>query len=424
MAEGSARTKLATVALVIVGFALGFAEFIVIGITPDIAEEYGISLASAGNLVGFFAISYAVSTPIIVLSTGRFRRFPLFVTFLAVFNVGNLLAIVAPTYETLLVARVLTAVVSGVLLSTVMTFINDIIPREKSARIISFVYAGFSVASVLGTPIGTLLADAFGIKAAFIAVEAVALVVSVLLLVSVPRSGSTDVSSRVRDQLVILKDRRIILVLIMKGFGMAATYVFYVYVTPILEDGVGLSVWMVSIVLFFYGAATIVSNLGSGSIAQHYGLAKMPLVFGLQALVLLLLGPSLASGNTALAVINVVLTGVFIYHMNAPLQTFLLQTSAKDYPKALTPCVCRYAHLFRPGHCYGIVPWWRGGFGSRFCVGRSSRRSVRDCCCCCRRADLAAGKPQARNRTVEKSREKSATLCAAADLGSLPCEKE
>ena len=55
MAEGSARTKLATVALVIVGFALGFAEFIVIGITPDIAEEYGISLASAGNLVGFFA---------------------------------------------------------------------------------------------------------------------------------------------------------------------------------------------------------------------------------------------------------------------------------------------------------------------------------------------------------------------------------
>lgn len=76
MAEGSARTKLATVALVIVGFALGFTEFIVIGITPDIAEEYGISLASAGNLVGFFAISYAVSTPIIVLSTGRFRRFP------------------------------------------------------------------------------------------------------------------------------------------------------------------------------------------------------------------------------------------------------------------------------------------------------------------------------------------------------------
>ena len=340
MAEGSARTKLATVALVIVGFALGFAEFIVIGITPDIAEEYGISLASAGNLVGFFAISYAVSTPIIVLSTGRFRRFPLFVTFLAVFNAGNLLAIAAPTYETLLVARVLTAVVSGVLLSTVMTFINDIIPREKSARIISFVYAGFSVASVLGTPIGTLLADAFGIKAAFIAVEAVALVVTVLLLVSVPRSGSTDVSSRVRDQLVILKDRRIILVLIMKGFGMAATYVFYVYVTPILEDGVGLSVWMVSIVLFFYGAATIVSNivsnLGSGSIAQHYGLAKMPIMFGLQALVLLLLGPSLASGNTALAVINVVLTGVFIYHMNSPLQTFLLQTSAKDYPKAIT----------------------------------------------------------------------------------------
>lgn len=332
----AARIKLATVALVTVGFALGFAEFIVIGITPDIAEVYNIPLSDAGNLVGYFAVAYAVSTPIIVLSTGRFRRFPLFVIFLIVFNAGNMLAILAPSYEVLMMARICTAIVSGVTLSTVMTFINDIIPQDQAPRIISFVYAGFSVASVLGTPIGTLLSDAFGIKSAFVAVEAVALIVTVLLLVSVPRSGSTDVSSSVREQLVILRDRRIILVLVMKAFGMAATYVFYVYVTPILEDSVGLSVWMVSVVLFFYGGATIVSNLGSGSLAQRYGLGKLPLIFGLQALVLLLLGVSLSSGNTILCVINVVLTGVFIYHMNAPLQSYLLQVSAKDYPRALT----------------------------------------------------------------------------------------
>lgn len=336
MEYSAARTKLATVALVTVGFALGFAEFIVIGITPDIAEIYQIPLSDAGNLVGYFAVAYAVSTPIIVLSTGRFRRFPLFVIFLIVFNVGNILAILAPSYEVLMLARICTAIVSGVTLSTVMTFINDIIPQEQAPRIISFVYAGFSVASVLGTPIGTLLSDAFGIKSAFVAVEAVALLVTVLLLISVPRSGSTDVSSSVREQLVILKDRRIILVLVMKAFGMAATYVFYVYVTPILEDSVGLSVWMVSLVLFFYGGATIVSNLGSGSLAQRYGLGKLPLMFALQALVLALLGISLASGNTVLCIINVVLTGVFIYHMNAPLQSYLLQVSAKDYPRALT----------------------------------------------------------------------------------------
>lgn len=336
MEYSAARTKLATVALVTVGFALGFAEFIVIGITPDIAEIYQIPLSDAGNLVGYFAVAYAVSTPIIVLSTGRFRRFPLFVIFLIVFNVGNILAILAPSYEVLMLARICTAIVSGVTLSTVMTFINDIIPQEQAPRIISFVYAGFSVASVLGTPIGTLLSDAFGIKSAFVAVEAVALLVTVLLLISVPRSGSTDVSSSVREQLVILEDRRIILVLVMKAFGMAATYVFYVYVTPILEDSVGLSVWMVSLVLFFYGGATIVSNLGSGSLAQRYGLGKLPLMFALQAVVLVLLGVSLASGNTVLCIINVVLTGVFIYHMNAPLQSYLLQVSAKDYPRALT----------------------------------------------------------------------------------------
>ncbi len=76
MAEGSARTKLATVALVIVGFALGFAEFIVIGITPDIAEEYGISLASAGNLVGFFAISMRCRRRSLCFLPGVFAGFP------------------------------------------------------------------------------------------------------------------------------------------------------------------------------------------------------------------------------------------------------------------------------------------------------------------------------------------------------------
>lgn len=96
--ENSVRNKIATVALVVVGFALGFAEFIVIGITPDIAQTYDVSLAAAGNLVGYFAIAYAVSTPLIVLSTGRFRRFPLFVVFLVVFNVGNILAIFAASY--------------------------------------------------------------------------------------------------------------------------------------------------------------------------------------------------------------------------------------------------------------------------------------------------------------------------------------
>ena len=199
MEYSAARTKLATVALVTVGFALGFAEFIVIGITPGIAEIHQIPLSDAGNLVGYFAVAYAVSTPIIVLSTGRFRRFPLFVIFLIVFNVGNILAILAPSYEVLVLARICTAIVSGVTLSTVMTFINDIIPQEQAPRIISFVYAGFSVASVLRTPIGTLLSDAFGIKSAFVAVEAVVLLVTVLLLISVPRSGSTDVSSSVRE---------------------------------------------------------------------------------------------------------------------------------------------------------------------------------------------------------------------------------
>ena len=101
------RARLCVALLVLMGFALGCSEFIVIGIESNLAEEMGVSLATAGQLVSLFALPYAVMTPVLALGAGRFRRYSVMLVYLVIFCVGNALSTFAPSFGVLLAARVL-----------------------------------------------------------------------------------------------------------------------------------------------------------------------------------------------------------------------------------------------------------------------------------------------------------------------------
>ena len=107
------RNAFATALLTTLAFALGFAEFVLIGITPDVAEGLGEPLTLIGDLVGYYALACAVATPIVALATARADRFKVMAALLVVFNAGNLLTLFADGYALLLVSRVLPAVTSG-----------------------------------------------------------------------------------------------------------------------------------------------------------------------------------------------------------------------------------------------------------------------------------------------------------------------
>ena len=126
-----ARRHLCVALLVLLGFSLGFSEFVVIGVEPDIADSLGVSLAQAGELISFFAVTYAVLTPVLALSTGRFRRFQLLVAYSVVFVLANLVQALAPGFGVLLASRVLIGAVSGALLAVGVTYIPELVVEDK-----------------------------------------------------------------------------------------------------------------------------------------------------------------------------------------------------------------------------------------------------------------------------------------------------
>ena len=136
------RARLCVALLVLMGFALGCSEFIVIGIESNLAEEMGVSLATAGQLISLFALPYAVMTPVLALATGRFRRYSVMLVYLVIFCVGNALSTFAPSFGVLLAARVLLGSVSGALLAVGVTFIPELVGAKRSSGALTLVYRG------------------------------------------------------------------------------------------------------------------------------------------------------------------------------------------------------------------------------------------------------------------------------------------
>lgn len=344
-------SNLASALLVALAFALGFAEFILIGIVSDVSEALNEPLTLIGDIVGFYALACAVATPFVALFAGRFRRFSVLVVLLVVFCAGNLLTLFADTYVVLLASRILAASTSGALMAIAMTFVPDIVEESKVANVLSLVFAGFSVSSVLGVPLGALVADALSWKAAYAAVFVLGLVVAIALWFVLPRTGDVDEPATMREQLRLLKDKRILITSAMILCGAASTYVFYTYLTPILEEVMMMPVWAISAVLLVFGAACVVSNLVSGFVAQRFGVEGLPLAFVMQAILLALTAVSIP--YTVGGLVNIMMVGLAMYVMNASVQMLFLDVAKKDYPHALTFSSSMHPMSFNAGIALG-----------------------------------------------------------------------
>ena len=185
------RLPAAVLALAALGFTLGTCEFVIVGILPDIAAGLNVSLAAVGRLVSVFAACYAVGTPLLTALTGRMDRFRLLMGLMLLFLGVNVLSMLAPGVTVLYASRVVAALVSGTLTAVAMLYAKEVSSPEQTARAISAVYAGFSVAAVAGVPIGTAVCHALGWRATFGVILAMGLVLLPVLAIHIQGDDGT-----------------------------------------------------------------------------------------------------------------------------------------------------------------------------------------------------------------------------------------
>ena len=210
--------NLPVIVLISLSFMLGMSEFIVVGVLPDIAAGLKVSEVTVGNLVSLFAFVYAPVTPLGSALSARFPRFATHLTLVGVFLIGNVLCAFASNYGVLVVARILIALVSGTLVAIAMTYAPDVTTEQYRTKFIAWVFSGFSIASVVGVPVGTWVANTFGWRWAFHLVNVLTMALIVLMVMVLPRN-SHIVKIGFLPQFRLFFDRRIQLGVLDVVFG-------------------------------------------------------------------------------------------------------------------------------------------------------------------------------------------------------------
>ena len=347
------RVRLCVALLVLMGFALGCSEFIVIGIESNLAEEMGVSLATAGQLISLFALPYAAMTPVLALATGRFRRYSVMLVYLVLFCVGNAVSAFAPGFGVLLAARILLGSVSGALLAVGVTFIPELVGTKKSSGALTLVYASYSVALIVATSVGKILASTVGWHVAMYGALTLSLAAGVLLAVFMPRSGKTDEPATAREQVRLFGEPSVIAGMLVFVFGIGSVYTFYGYVTPYMEQVLGMDAVAVSGALVVYGVVTFGSNLLSGWTDMRFGIKALVVVFLVQAAILA--GLYAVGSTMPVALVLVMLVGLVMYVASIPSVSHFMDVARRRYPKALTLASSLEPLSFNVGIAFGTV---------------------------------------------------------------------
>lgn len=365
--------------LIASSFMLGMSEFIVVGILPDIAADLKISEVTVGNLVSLFAFVYAPVTPLGSALSARFPRFATHLTLIGIFLAGNLLCAFAPNYAVLVVARIMIALVSGTLVAVAMTYVPDVTTDRFRTKFIAWVFSGFSIASVVGVPVGTWVANTFGWRWAFHMINVLTIMLIVGMVVALPRN-SHIVKIGFLPQFRLFFDRRIQLGVLTVVFGAAASYVFYTYLTPIMRDEVHVPEQYLSVGLVIFGAACLWSNLYGGKLADR-GRGVEPLthirpIYCAHAVLMASL--VVAHWVPVYGALLLVVLGMFMYLQNSASQVLYMDVASQSHPGSLNLAASLNSMSFNIGIALGSAVgglinghfglMWLGPVGALFLV--------------------------------------------------------
>ena len=326
------RAKLRSFTFILVAFMLGCNEFMVVGVLSDIARSYHVPLSTVGFLVTAFAGVYAISTPIITTLTSNWNRYKLLMLLMTVFFIGNTLTAMAPTLGWLLFARIITAAVAGTIISLINLLVSIITPMDKRPMVLAWVGAGFSIASVIGVPLGTTIATLLSWHDSFWIISGLTLIVFALLAWLTPRD-TPQVKGSILEQLALLKDHRVLLGIGITVAVLSLQYTFYTYVRPLITTVMGFSLTSLNWLLLLLGVMSIIGNEIAGIVASHNGVQKLPFVFILMTILSLILGIALGNKITGMLVLAALCVVVIIY--GTTIQLVFISVAEKEYPQSL-----------------------------------------------------------------------------------------
>jgi predicted MFS family arabinose efflux permease len=253
-------------------FAIGTEGFMIAPLLPRLAGDLKVSVAEAGQLVTVFALTYALSSPILTALTGALNRRRLLVFSMIGFAAANGVAFAARDYWMLMGARVLLAVAAGLYSPNANALAGALVSAERRGSALAIVSGGTSIAVALGVPLGSMVGAKFGWRAMFVGVGVLALIATLGLLAGLARDvGSKLHVSSLRERIGVIRQPGVLRTLLVTTLWATGAYTVYTYIATFLHATAGIEGAYLSAVLFVWGLSAAIGIFAGGTLTDRHG---------------------------------------------------------------------------------------------------------------------------------------------------------
>ena len=322
----ASASRLPLLALALASFGIGTTEFVIMGLLPDVAGDLGVTIPQAGLLVTGYALSVAFGSPFLAVATARMDRRKALLLLIGIFILGNLLCALAPNYALLMAARIVTALCHGAFFGLGAVVAATLVPEQKKAQAIAMMFAGLTLANVLGVPFGTALGEAVGWRNTFWAVVVIGFAAAFALYAWLPRNVPTPRMKLIHEARS-LGSTQVILAMLISVVVSASLFGVFTYITPILENVTLISPHEVTLMLLLFGIGLTAGNFLGGWLGDW---KLMPSVIGILALLIPVLSLfTLTSASLVPAAVTIFCWGLLAFALISPLQMRVVNEAAQ-----------------------------------------------------------------------------------------------
>lgn len=253
--------------LAIGAFAIGMTEFVIMGLLPNVARDFGVSVSQAGQLITGYALGVAIGGPILVMLTIKWNRKMLLLVLMAIFIFGNIVASLSPTYGVMLASRIITSLAHGSFFGIGSILAASMVKPAYRASAMALMFMGLSLSNILGVPFGTLIGQNFGWQMTFVVIAIIGVCAFIGIIFFVPKTKPNNDAS-VLNELKILKEKRLWLTLAVTLFGFSSVFAYFTYISSVLIDVSHVAENLISYILIIFGVGVTLGNIIGGKLAD------------------------------------------------------------------------------------------------------------------------------------------------------------
>ncbi|MDQ8707738.1 MFS transporter [Streptomyces sp. LHD-70] len=312
---------LALLALAIGAFGIGTTEFVIMGLLPEVAADFDVSIPLAGYLVTGYALGVVLGAPLMTALGTKISRKRMLMLLMVLFIVGNVLSALAPAFGVMLAGRVVASLAHGAFFGIGSVVAADLVVPEKKAGAIAMMFTGLTVANVVGVPLGTFVGQSMGWRVTF-GIVALLGVLGLLGVAKLVPDMPGPEGVRLRHELAAFRNAQVLLAMAMTVLGFGGVFAAITYITPMMTEVAGFADGSVIWLLVLFGVGMVAGNLVGGKFADR---ALMPLLsISLGALAVVLALFTLTAHNKITAAVTIMLIGALGFATVPPLQKRVL----------------------------------------------------------------------------------------------------